>query len=172
MAFRLCVSYLFICICDDLPIRHFNELSPWKCIDISLRNYFLGSVRGQMRTLKAGTLTTALGNFVTFAVSFLYVQINQTSGWDGAGVWTTALRTRLGRFLRERIRLGTLDMPWGHSPETRVSVPVLLLFCSIRRFVHLKIIWITATCLSDYVVNRLYQELLVNYFEILWWKLL
>lgn len=80
MALLLSVSYLFISICDDLPVRHFNELSPWKCIDILLRNYFLGSGRGQMRTFKAGRLTTALGNFVTFAVSFLYVQINQTSG--------------------------------------------------------------------------------------------
>lgn len=82
MALRLSVSYLFICICYDLSITHCNALSHCECTAILLLNYFLGSSGGQMRILKAGTLTPALGNFVTFAISSLYVPIHQTWGED------------------------------------------------------------------------------------------
>lgn len=74
--YRICLS-VSVMACS---VTRFNELSHCKCTDILLLNYFLGTGRGQMRILKAGTLTTALGNFVTFAVSFLDVPIHQTWG--------------------------------------------------------------------------------------------
>lgn len=91
-----------------------------------------GSVRGQMRILRARTPTAALGNSVTFAVSLLCVQLNQTSGRTRLWGSELVLRTRLRRFS------GRSGWESWACPGTRTTSLVLLLFRSTLWFVHLE----------------------------------